>query len=127
MAGWGFDMKDIAMIIQNNPLMNQAVLPAARTNGAGSTEPKAVAETLAAPQQPSAEELNTAVATLNKAMQQSNQNLEFSVDTDTKKVVVKMVDTSTGKLIRQFPSEETLAISRGIEQLQQGLLLKQKA
>lgn len=127
MAGWGFDMKDIAMIIQNNPLMNQALLPAARTNGAGNTEPKAVADTPAVPQQPSAEELNHAVATLNKAMQQANQNLEFSVDTDTHKVVVKMVDTSTGKLIRQYPTEETLAISRGIEQFQQGLLLKQKA
>ena len=32
---------------------------------------------------------------INKAMQQSNQNLEFSVDTDTNKTVVKMVDTST--------------------------------
>ena len=117
------------MIIQNSPLMNQAVLSAARTHGATGTEPKAVADTPAppVPQKVSAEELNNAVATLNKAMQQSNQNLEFSVDTDTKKVVVKMVDTSTGKLIRQYPTEETLAISRGIEQLQQGLLLKQKA
>ena len=115
------------MIIQNSPLMNQAVLPAARTHGAGNTEPKAVAETPALPQHVSAEDLNKAVATLNKAMQQSNQNLEFSVDTDTRKVVVKMVDTSTGQLIRQFPTEETLAISRGIEQFQQGLLLKQKA
>ena len=115
------------MIIQNNPLMNQAVLPAARTNGAGSTEPKAVADTPAVPQQASPEELNHAVATLNKAMQQSNQNLEFSVDTNSHKVVVRMVDTSTGQLIRQFPSEETLAISREIEQFQQGMLLKQKA
>lgn len=123
MAGWGFDMKDIAMIIQNNPLMNQAVLPAARTQA----ESRPVAETPAVPQPPSAEELKNAVATLNKAMQQSNQNLEFSVDTDTHKVVVRMVDTSTGQLIRQYPTEETLAISRGIEQFQQGLLLKQKA
>ncbi|MBZ0068923.1 MAG: flagellar protein FlaG, partial [Thiobacillus sp.] len=38
-----------------------------------------------------------------------------------------MLDTSTGQLIRQYPSEEALAISRGIEQFQQGLLLKQKA
>jgi len=122
-------MKDIAMIIQNTPLMNQAVLPAARAHSAAHTEPKVVVDTQAhnVPQQPSAAELKNAVETLNKAMQQSNQNLEFSVDTDTKKVVVKMVDTSTGQLIRQFPSEETLAISRGIEQFQQGLLLKQKA
>jgi flagellar protein FlaG len=38
-----------------------------------------------------------------------------------------MVDTSTGELIRQFPSEATLAISRGIAEFQQGLLIKQKA
>lgn len=117
------------MIIQNSPLMNQAVLPAARTQGAASAETGTVTPAPApnTPQPPSAEELKMAVATLNKAMQQSNQDLEFSVDTDTRKVVVKMVDTSTGQLIRQFPTEETLAISRGIEQFQQGLLLKQKA
>lgn len=117
------------MIIQNTSLVNQAVVPAARTNGAVTTEPRAVATTPAqhVPQQPSPEELKDAVAALNKAIQQSNRNLEFSVDTDTHKVVVKMVDTSTGQLIRQFPTEETLAISRGIEQFQQGLLLKQKA
>jgi flagellar protein FlaG len=122
-------MKDIAMIIQNSPLMNQAALPAARANGAAPTESRAVVETPAQniPQQPSTEELKAAVATLNKAMQQSNQALEFSVDNDTDKVVVKMLDTSTGQLIRQYPTEEALAISRGIEQFQQGLLLKQKA
>jgi flagellar protein FlaG len=60
-------------------------------------------------------------------MQQSNRNLEFSVDTDTHKTVVRMVDTSTGELLRQFPSEATLAISRGIDQLQQGLLVTRKA
>lgn len=117
------------MIIQNSSLVSQAVLPAARAIGAASSTPEAAAAPPAphVPQPPSAEELKSAVTTLNKAMQQSNQNLEFSVDTDTHKVVVRMVDTSTGQLIRQFPSEETLAISRGIEQFQQGLLLKQKA
>jgi flagellar protein FlaG len=49
------------------------------------------------------------------------------VDTDSKRTVVKMVDTSTGELLRQYPSETALAISRGIEHFQQGLLLKQKA
>lgn len=123
------------MIIQNTPLVNQTALPAARTNGTAHVTPRPVADTPVhtdvpihnIPQQPSPAELKNAVETLNKVMQQSNQNLEFSVDTDTDKVVVRMVDTSTGQLIRQFPSEETLAISRGIEEFQQGMLLKQKA
>ena len=73
------------------------------------------------------EALESAVSTLNLAMQQSNQSLEFSVDTNTQRTVVKMVDTNTGELIRQFPSEATLAISRGIDQFQQGLLLTNQA
>jgi len=37
------------------------------------------------------------------------------------------MDTDTGDLIRQYPSEEMLAISSAIDQFQQGVLLKQKA
>lgn len=113
------------MIIQNTPPMNQAVQPGIRVNDAAPA--RAVADTPNPSPQPSVEELNNAVAVINKAMQQSTPNLEFSVDSDTKRTVVKMVDTSTGQLIRQFPSETTLAISRDIENFQQGLLLKQKA
>ncbi|TCV90167.1 flagellar protein FlaG [Sulfurirhabdus autotrophica] len=78
-------------------------------------------------QQPSPEQLKNAVDVINLVMKHSNNNLQFSVDTDTNRTVVKMVDTETGELIRQFPSEETLAISREIDRFQQGLLLKQKA
>jgi len=116
------------MIIQTTNLPpNQAMQPDMRAHGAAPAKTVAETPVQTAPQQPSAEELKSAVAVINQAMQQANQALEFSVDTDTHKVVVKMVDTSTGQLIRQYPTEETLAISRGIEQLQQGLLLKQKA
>jgi len=80
-------------------------------------------------QQPSSEQLKNAIDVINRVMQQSNHSLEFSVDSDTKKPIVKLVDTETGELIRQFPSEEMLAISRSIDQFQQrqGLLLKHKA
>ncbi len=115
------------MIIQTTPQMNQAIQPDVRATGVAPARPVAVPAAQGAPVQPSAEELKHAVAAINQAMQQSNRNLEFSVDTDTNRTVVKMVDTSTGELIRQFPTETTLAISRGIEQFQQGLLLRQKA
>jgi flagellar protein FlaG len=125
-------MKDIAMMIQNSPPMNQAAQPDVRAHStvpamAVAVTPIQNAPVQAAPVQPSAGELKAAVATINQAMQQSDRNLEFSVDTDSHRTVVKMVDTSTGELIRQYPSETTLAISRGIDQFQQGLLLTQKA
>lgn len=115
------------MIIQSTPPISQAIKPDNVTPAR--TEPRAVAlpPAQSAPQKPSLEELKSAVAFINKALQQSNRNLEFSVDTTTDKTVVKMVDTSTGELIRQFPSEATLAISRGIDQFQQGLLVTRKA
>lgn len=115
------------MIIQNTSPMSQAVQPGGATPAKASPRTGAAAPAAAAPAQPSLEELKSAVATINKAMQQSNRNLEFSVDNDTDRTVVRMVDTSTGELIRQFPSEATLAISREIERFQQGLLLRQKA
>ena len=114
------------MIIQNTSNMNQAVQPDVRAHGAAPV--KAVAATPAqnASPQASVEELKRAVTTINNVMQRANLNLQFSVDTDSKRTVVKMVDTSTGELIRQYPSETTLAISRGIDQFQQGLLLTRK-
>ncbi|WP_210543926.1 flagellar protein FlaG [Rhodoferax sp. PAMC 29310] len=124
-------MKGTAMIIQNTPQFNQAVPPDTRTHGAATAraEFKAAAAppVQSAPPQVSPEELRSAVAVINQAMRQSNHSLEFSVDTDTHQTVVRMLDTSTGELIRQFPSEETLAISRSIGQFQQGLLLTLKA
>ena len=52
--------------------------------------------------------------------------LQFSVDDSTGKTVVKIVDGQTGKMIRQIPSEELLAIAESIDRMQ-GLLLRQKA
>jgi flagellar protein FlaG len=78
----------------------------------------------------STEQVKSAVLAINQAMSQSNQNLEFSIDSSTKMLVVKIVDTGTGQIIRQVPANEVLGIARSIDQFlkfQQGLLLKQKA
>jgi flagellar protein FlaG len=64
---------------------------------------------------------------MNQAMRQSNRALEFSVDEESERLVVKLTDGETGEVIRQIPSDETLAISRYIADVQQGLLLSQKA
>ena len=126
-SGRGFSKKDIAMIIQNTPPVTQALQLEGRTIDAAPVKAVTVPAVQPSPEQPSPEALTSAVAAINQAMQQSNQSLQFSVDSNTNRTVVKMVDTSTGELIRQFPSESVLAISRGIEEFQQGLLLTQKA
>ncbi|MBI3903707.1 MAG: flagellar protein FlaG [Nitrosomonadales bacterium] len=79
-------------------------------------------------EQPTSAQLQSAVDSLNQAMKQNNANVEFSIDKDTKQTVIRVVESKTGDVIRQYPSEDVLAISRAIDHMQQqGLLLKQKA
>ncbi len=72
-------------------------------------------------------QLKGTVDGMNSSLQQAGQSLEFTIDSDTKTPVVKLMDTETGQVIRQFPSEEMLAIARALDQQLQGALLKQKA
>jgi len=80
-----------------------------------------------AKQQTSATQLKSAVDNINQMLQQADKDVEFRVDDSTKKSVIKVVDSTTGDLIRQFPSEEGLSLTRAIDRIQNGLLLTQKA
>ena len=71
-------------------------------------------------------EVQKATETINSFMSSASRSLTFSLDDDSGKVVVKVVDMTTKEVIRQFPSEEAIAISRSLDKLQ-GLLLNDKA
>lgn len=71
-------------------------------------------------------ELKQALEQTNRIVQSHGGSLEFRLDQQTRKTVVRIVDTSTNQVIRQFPSEEMLAIARSLDKLQ-GLLIKQRA
>ncbi len=93
--------------------------------------PKVVADSAkavpATTPEPSSQQLRSAVGAINRVMQQSGRNLQFSVDPSTRKSVVQVTDAQTGELIRQIPSKEVLAIALSIDEfVQRGLLLKQK-
>ncbi|MEI7455493.1 MAG: flagellar protein FlaG [Nitrosomonadales bacterium] len=118
------------MLIQ--PTNSQVQAPVARTS---SDTPRVAVQTpqifdTPSPtpvQQPSHEQLKSAVNSINHVMLQSNQSLEFSIDSSTKIPVMRMKDSNTGETIRQYPTEQALAIARSIDQLQPGLLFTQKA
>ena len=69
------------------------------------------------------------MSSLNDVMQGSNVSLSFSLASGTDTPVVNVTDTTTGKVITQFPSKATLAIAEAIDQSQkrQGLLFNQRA
>lgn len=117
------------MIIQNTSA-NPIALPARQVSD---DVPKVVAadtqkQVPSFPEEPSSLQLQNAVGVINQAMQRSNLSLRFSIDSDTKRPIIQMLDTETGDLIRQIPSKELLAIASSIDEfLQRGVLLRQKA
>jgi len=74
----------------------------------------------------SAEAAKQAAARINEFLRSSAANVEFTVDAASDKIIVRVVDSETHQLIRQMPTEETLAISHALDRLS-GLLLAQKA
>jgi flagellar protein FlaG len=52
--------------------------------------------------------------------------LEFEVDHETDKVIVRVIDKDSGEVIRQMPSEEVIRIAKVLGKLQ-GLLVEQTA
>ncbi len=78
--------------------------------------------------QMTAVQLQSVVDNINQTMRQTNSNVEFIIDKDTKRTIIKVVEAKTGDVIRQYPSEELLSIARAIDRMQQqGLLITQKA
>jgi flagellar protein FlaG len=80
---------------------------------------------------PTLDQVTQAVSQLNKAPQTQSQGLEFSIDQDSKRTVVKVIDQSTKEVLRQFPTEEALQMAKSLDAASstssKGFLLKQTA
>ena len=111
---------DSAPVVVENPDTPRVPVDSAKVTSRLHAEQKPQGE-------PSAAQLQDAVDSINQAMKQANSNLEFSIDRDTKKTIVKVVEAQTGTVIKQFPSEEVIAISKAIDSYQKGWLVEQKA
>lgn len=72
------------------------------------------------------EDLQASVDAMNDFVQPLNNSLQFSIDEDTGKTVVKVVDLTTKEVIKQMPTEEALAIAKALDKLK-GLLIQQQA
>jgi flagellar protein FlaG len=76
--------------------------------------------------QPTREVVAKAAADIQQFVQSMGRNLSFSVDEVSGYHVVRVVNPSTGELVRQLPSEELLKIARDFERLN-NVLVSQRA
>ena len=70
-----------------------------------------------------------AVKSGNTMLQSASSSLSFEIDSATKQVVVKIVDSKTGELVRQIPTVEMLDFMRRMKELEgnSGSLIQAKA
>ncbi len=63
----------------------------------------------------------------NQLAQQSGRELNFSVDQESDQLVIKVMDSGTGKVIRQIPSEEMLRLARELHTQELPALVQDEA
>ena len=68
------------------------------------------------------EDLSQAVKSINAMLQDRSPGLEFSIDDTTGESVIKVVDKSTGDVIRQMPSLEAIELAKALDKLQSLLI-----
>ncbi|MFO2464824.1 flagellar protein FlaG [Pseudomonas sp. 15FMM2] len=76
-------------------------MPAATAQPASDEEPQRMA-------------LEKAVTEIREFVQATQRNLDFSIDDTTGKVVVKVIATDSGEVIRQIPSETALKLAQNL-------------
>lgn len=76
-------------------------------------------------------ETNKLAESLARQLQQLTRQLNFSVDQDVDRMVVRVVNSSTGELVRQIPSEEFIELAKSLrnasEETLRGVLLDDQA
>jgi len=72
------------------------------------------------------QDLKEKVAQIQDTINQIDSHVQFSVEEELDRVVIKVVDRDSGELIRQIPSEEVLRAQRFYDE-HSGILLEEEA
>jgi len=72
------------------------------------------------------EKVESAISRISDFVQNYQRDLQFSIDKESDRLVVKVVDSETQEVIRQIPSEETLRILEHLDS-PESLILREQA
>ncbi len=73
-----------------------------------------------------AAEISQAVNRINKIIQNIKRDLSFNLDEDSGRTVIRVVDSESGELIRQIPSDEVLAIVSHLRDVQEDQMSREE-
>lgn len=72
------------------------------------------------------DQVKAAVSQIESFLSSTRRNLEFTTDEESGKIVVRIIASDTGELVRQLPSEEALRIAHSLNDVN-SLLFDAKA
>jgi flagellar protein FlaG len=72
------------------------------------------------------EKVESAISRISDFVQNYQRDLQFSIDKESDRLVVKVVDSETQEVIRQIPSEETLRLVEHLDS-PESLILREQA
>ncbi|SEF92509.1 flagellar protein FlaG [Nitrosomonas ureae] len=72
------------------------------------------------------DQLHEAVSKIEKFSLVVQQNLKFSIDEDSGKTIIKVMDATTDEIVRQIPTEEVIDIARTLSKIH-GALFNDRA
>jgi flagellar protein FlaG len=112
---------DVVRIVTSAQGQSATMSPSPTVNGAA----QSVSETRlplsefsqAQPSEKGRKALEEVVDEMNRHFQQRNIALNFSIDDDTDTLVVKVIDQSADKVIRQIPPDAILALKKNIQSM----------
>jgi flagellar protein FlaG len=107
-------------LLSNQPVLARTTQPiSAAAESVDSSAPKFETEAAQAAAQGRAEsvaetekELSAALADANRKFADDGREMRFEYDSDASKLIVRLVDTGTHEVLRQFPSNEALRAAR---------------
>lgn len=120
------DIPSVSRTTQAPPVAERPVSQAPQAAPGKSVAPPAVSEEQQAKPVPSLEQVTQALKSINSVLQLRSQDLEFSVDSESERTIVRVVDKKTKEVIRQMPSQEVLDIAKALDRLQ-SLLIRETA
>lgn len=81
---------------------------------AETTQPVAASKGSDSGKSDNSDELKMAVQEIEKFVQSVKRNLEFSIDETSGKVIVKVIASESGEVIRQIPSAEAMKLAESL-------------
>ena len=74
---------------------------------------------------PSRDAISSAVDNLNQYVQTIRRELEFSIDENSGRTVIKVLDAETKEVIRQIPPEEVVSLSQNLSKKESAIFSRE--